>query len=118
MLVGHSGEMMDKTAEFLRSNNYHIVTASPPETMGELLESNEYRFAGVLLLVEPNDASVSFNIAELGRRREKLKVILKLAGLSQDEVKRQLLDGVDLLLGSEIPQGDMLASLESLLKNS
>ena len=115
LLVGQSGEMLDRTAELLRSNNFHVVLANPPETMGDVLLSNEYQFSGVLLLAEPNDITVAANMEDLGRNRNKLKRIIRLAGLSLDEVKSPILQGADLMLTSEVTEAEMIGYLENLL---
>jgi signal transduction histidine kinase len=116
LLVGHSGEMLDKTAEFLRSHNYHIVMATTSESLPELLQSSDYQFAGVMLLAEPNDHTIPSTIMEVRQQKQELKVILKLAGCSQDEMDTQALARVDLVLNSDLPETDALAKLAGLLK--
>ena len=114
LLVGQPGELLDKTAEFLRSHNYHIVIATEPESLGELLQSSDYQFAGVMLLAEPNDHAVSAMVAEVRRQKQEFKVILKLAGLSQDDLNTQVLNRVDLVLNPDLPDADVLARLDGL----
>jgi hypothetical protein len=53
---------------------------------------------------------------EVRQQKQELKVILKLAGCSQDEMDTQALARVDLVLNSDLPETDALAKLAGLLK--
>jgi signal transduction histidine kinase len=60
LLLGQTGEVLDKTAELLRSHNFHVVAAEASEGLRDLLQSTDYQFAGVLLFAEPNDHGPAF----------------------------------------------------------
>jgi signal transduction histidine kinase len=113
LLVGQAGEVLDKTAELLRSHNYHIVVAAGADNLGDLLHSSDYQFAGVLLLAEPNDPALNSLPGELRQQKKDLKVVLKLAGCNQDDLDGQLLKGIDLLLNPDLSEADMLLKLKS-----
>ena len=113
LLVGQAGEVLDKTAELLRSHNYHIVVAGA-DNAGDFLQSSDYQFAGVLLLAGPNDSTVNSLPGELRQQKKDLKVVLKLAGCSQDDLDTQFLQGIDLLLNPDLPDADMLQKLKLL----
>jgi signal transduction histidine kinase len=113
LLVGQASEMLDKTAELLRSHNYYIVVAAGADNLGELLHSSDYQFAGVLLLAEPNDPALNSLPGELRQQKKDLKVVLKLAGCNQDELDGQLLKGIDLLLNPDLSEADMLLKLKT-----
>ncbi len=115
LLAGQAGEMLDKTAEFLRSHNYHVVLATAADSLSELLQSGDYQFAGVMLLAEPNVTGLNALLAEVRQQKKELKVALKLAGCSQDEVDGQLIKDVDLLLNPDLSHADILGKLESFL---
>jgi signal transduction histidine kinase len=115
MLVGQPGEMLEKTAELLRSHNYYIVVASSSDSLGDLLQSSDYHFAGVLLLAEPNDPALNSLPNEVRQENKDLKVVLKLAGCNQDDLDSQLLKGIDLLLNPDLSEADMLLKLKSFL---
>jgi len=115
LLVGQAGEVLDKTAELLRSHNYHIVVAVGADNLSELLDSSDYQFAGVLLLAEPNDPALNSLPGELRQQKKDLKVVLKLAGCNLDDLDGQLLKGIDLLLNSDLSEADMLLKLKSFL---
>ena len=115
LLLGQSGEILDKTAEFLRSHNYHIVMATPGDSLPELLQSNDYQFAGVMLLAEPNFPGLNSLLAEVRQQTKGMKVALKLFGCSQDDLDSQMVKGVDLLLNPDLSQADILGKLDSFL---
>jgi hypothetical protein len=115
LLVGQAGEILDKTAEFLRSHNYPIVIATAGESVPELLQSGDYQFAGVMLLAEPNAPGLNSLLIEVRQQTKEMKVVLKLAGCSQDELDSEVLKGADLLLSADLSEADILGKLESFL---
>ena len=117
LLVGQSGDLLDKTAELLRSHNYHIVVASP-DHLGDLLQSADYQFDGVLLLAEPNDPALNSLPAEVRQQNKDLKIVLKLAGCNLDDLDSHLLNGIDLLLNPDLSEADMLLRLKSFFDQS
>lgn len=116
LLLGQPGEMLDKAAEFLRSNNYHIVVATAVDSIAELLQSAEYRFAGILLLLEPNDLDASARWAEVCQHKKELKVAMKLSGFNQDDLEGEMLNNADLLLNPDSSDADMLVRLNSVFE--
>jgi signal transduction histidine kinase len=113
LLLGPPGEMRDKTAEMLRSHNFHIVAAEASESLRDLLQSSDYEFAGVLLLTEPNDPGLRSLLDEVRQQNKSIKVALKLAGCDQDDLQTQVLSNIDLVLASDLPETDFLARLNS-----
>ena len=81
--------MLDKTAELLRSHNFHIVAADASDSLGELLQSSDYQFAGVLLFAEPNNPGLNSLLDEVRQQNKSVKVALKLAGCNQDDLDTQ-----------------------------
>jgi hypothetical protein len=69
----------------------------------------------VKLMAEPNDPAPGLWLEELRQQRKGLKVALKLAGCSPDDVDSGLAGGVDLVLNSDSSEADILRKLESLL---
>lgn len=115
LLVGQPGEVLDKTTELLRSHNYHVVIAAA-DSFGDLLQSGDYQFAGVLLLAEPNDRGLSSTPSEIRQVRKDIKIVLKTAGCDQDDLDPQLLKQVDLLLNLDLSESDMLLKLKSVFE--
>jgi hypothetical protein len=116
LLFGPAGEMLDKTAELLRSHNCHVVIAANPSSVLELLVSADYEFGGLMLMVESNDPSLDSLVIEARQQRKELKVVLKLAGCSQDDINNHLLTRIDLVLTPDMSEPDMLARLQALFE--
>ncbi|HET7625018.1 MAG TPA: ATP-binding protein [Verrucomicrobiae bacterium] len=114
LLFGQPGELLDRTAEFLRSHNYHVVATTAIESVPELLESADYQFAGMMILAEPDDGAFNASLDEACGRGKKIKTILKLA-CNQDDLDSELLNRADLLLNPDISQTEMLGRLRQLL---
>ncbi len=112
LLIGPDGEVLDKTAELLRSHDYHIVMSTGADNLAELLHSADYQFNGVLILAEPNEPVMSLP-AELRQQKRDLRVVLKLSGFSQDEIGGEVQRGVDMILGPDLSEKDMLLKLRA-----
>ncbi len=116
LLAGQSGEVLDRTAEWLRSNNYLVVLATAAESVGELLQSADCKFDGAVLLAEPPVGALAPFLRELRGQNGGLKVALKLAGCHPDDLGPEILRETDLVLNFDAPQADMLQKLELFLK--
>jgi len=115
LLIGQAGQVLDQTAELLRSHNYHMVVAGM-DNWGDLLRSSDYHFDGVLLLAEPNDSALNGLPGEMRHLKNDLKVVLKLAGCCQDDLDGQLLRDIDLLFNPDISEADMLLKLAAFFE--
>ena len=113
LLLGQTGEMRDKTAELLRSHNFHVVAAEASESLRDLLQSSDYQFAGVLLIAEPNDAGLRSLLDEVRQHNKSIKVALTLTGCNQDDLQTQLLSKIDLVLAADLSEADFLARITS-----
>ena len=109
LLLGPTGELLDKTAELLRSHNFHIVVAEASESLRDLLQSSDYHFAGVILFAEPHDPGIHSLLDEVRQQSKNMKVALKLAGCNQDDLETQFLSKIDLVLGSDLSETDFVA---------
>ena len=54
-------------------------------------------------------------LSEVRQQKQELKVILKMAGCSQDDLSTHVLARVDLVLSPDLPESEMLAKLEGIL---
>jgi signal transduction histidine kinase len=113
LLLGPGGEMQDKTAELLRSHNFHVVVAGATEGLRDLLQSTDYQFAGAVLVAEPNDPGLRSLLEEVRQQNKNLKVALRLAGCNQDDLDTGFLSQIDLVLSEDLPEGDFVARVNS-----
>ena len=116
LLAGQSGEVLDRTAEFLRSSNYHVVLVTSPESLSELLQSPDYQFSAAILLGEPPLPAMEPFYREIRQQDTEIKIVLKLAGCGPDEPGIQLFNGAELILNSDLPETDILQKLGLFIK--
>jgi signal transduction histidine kinase len=113
LLLGQSGEVLDKTAELLRSHNFHVVVVEASEGLRDLLHCADYHFAGVLLFAEPNDHGLRSLLDDVRQQDKNIKVALKLAGCNQDDLDTQFLSKIDLVLAPDLSETDFVARVTS-----
>src|SRR5581483_8283368 len=118
LLLGQPGEMREKTAELLRSHDFHVVVAASTDNLSELLDSPDYQFDGILLLVEAHDPTLASLPSDVRQQKKDIKIAAKLAGCNQDDVDGRLLAKVDLLLTSDLSEADMLDKLRTFFGQS
>jgi PAS domain S-box-containing protein len=118
LLLGQPGEMREKTAELLRSHEFQVVVAAATDNLSELLDSPDYHFDGILLLVEAHDATLASLPSDVRQQKKDIKIAAKLAGCNQDDVDGRLLAKVDLLLNSDLAEADMLDRLRTFFGQS
>jgi len=111
LLAGASGDALEATAEFLRVNGYHVLTANSPKHALEALLSKDYAFGGVMLLAETNDAVIFTLVPEVRRHHPQLKLVLKTIGQDQDDLPAELTRQVDMLIPYDLPQSRILEKL-------
>jgi len=111
LLAGQPGLALDGTAEFLRVNGYHVVTAGSDTHAFAALRSGEHSFGGAMLLAEPDDAALLAIVPEVRRQHPQLKIILKVIGRDQDEMPSDVLNNVDMFISADLPQSRILEKL-------
>jgi signal transduction histidine kinase len=113
LLVGRQGEVLDETAQWLRSHNYYIVVANGADAVSDVLQSGDYQFAGALLLAEPDDPALNALPGEIRQQKKDIKLLLKPVGCQIDDLDGQLVNGSDLLLSPDLSEADLLRKLKS-----
>jgi signal transduction histidine kinase len=117
LVHGRPGAVLEEMTEFLRSQGFHVVPANAPEAAGDYLQSVDYEFSAVLVLLEPNETMLAALIAELEKpRRRKFKRIVQLIGCDRDEIGAQTLSRFDLVLSPELSPEEQLRKLRALLE--
>jgi signal transduction histidine kinase len=111
LLLGLPGDLFDKTAEWLRSHDFHIVTAAASDRWAELFHSSDYHFDGVYILVEPGDAALTALPVEVRQQNKGVKIVMKLAGCDEDNLDATVRASVDLLLNSELAETETVSKL-------
>jgi signal transduction histidine kinase len=116
LLAGSAGKSIETIAEFLRLNGYQAVLAHSEDQAFEILGSNKYRFAGLMILLETNHAEFISLLKNPQLQEQSLKVILRIVGCNQDELDIEHLRRADLIIPPESSQENILRELERLFK--
>jgi len=115
LLAGQGDGLIESTAEFLRCQGYHVVTAtSKADALGQLA-AGEYAFAGVVVVLEPNDAVLGALVCELRQTYAGVKIVVQLAGCHPDELDPRVLRDADELIPPDLTEGEILQRLQRAL---
>jgi signal transduction histidine kinase len=119
LLVGQPGSATESVVEFLRTNNFAVVTTHHPARAVELLAAGDTPLEGVLVVCEPGDKAMLNLLPELRARRLTERVGLHLLGGNPDQVDKQYLDKAKLVLAGDNPDvAVLLKNIESLCADS
>ena len=114
LLVGLTERLLENTAEFLRLNGFHVVTAGSRENAAEQLSSADYQFAGLVALLETNEPTLPGFVKKVRVEQRPLKTILQIVGCNQDEMDTQFLREADLIISPDMPEDDILEKMNAL----
>lgn len=115
LVAGATPLLTERTAELLRVNGYHVVTAGSWEQAQDVLEGNEYVLSGVFLLAEAESPELKRLLRQALRKRPRIATVLQSVGRHHDEWTAELADDVDLVVGSEMKHESILNRLKSVL---
>jgi signal transduction histidine kinase len=116
LLTGHPGKLLDDTAEFLRLNGYHVVVAGNRIKASDDLRNGDYRFGGVVILLEPKDRQFHALVDEVRRLKPSLKVILQVVGGHPDELAAPVTRQSDLIISPDMSGDTLVSKLKDLLE--
>lgn len=114
LVMGSTGSGLENMAEYLRRNNFSVVTASSANTALELLDRRDYTLSAVLLLPGSADRSFSRIAAAARKVGGSVKIVVQAAGCNQDELDGELLGRADLVLSPDIPRSEIVSRMNSL----
>jgi signal transduction histidine kinase len=112
LLAGHPGQLLERSTEFLRQHDYHVVAGGADAE--DLLRSSDYQFDGLMLLAEPQDAQPERLARFVRQQKLPVKVIVKTAGCNPDEMDPQLFARTDLVISADMPEDAILDKLAAL----
>jgi len=115
LLVGRTERLVENTAEFLRVNGYHVVTALTYEKALEALGATAHAFAGLMVLVEDADPRLQRLVKEVRSQQLPLKTILQIVGCNQDELETRFLTRSDLVISPDMAEDDIVDKLNTVL---
>jgi hypothetical protein len=115
LLVASAHQNLDQTAQCLRENGFYVATAGSERHAIELLHSPDYHFDAVMALVNARNRLSPRLFNEIGRLKLPIKKIVQIYGSNEDEHDKALLDRADLVIGSDIPAGEIAHKLREVL---
>jgi signal transduction histidine kinase len=118
LLVGPEGTRLEKTAEFLRLHDYQAVVAQAGALAGDLLDAAEYQVAGVMVLTGGQDSGLREWLCALRQDRPHLRLILRVAGLNQDELDARFLRLFDLVIEPDMPETYIVERLRAVFAST
>ncbi len=118
LVAGQPGDTLESIAEFLRSHDFHVVTAISQQNALELLASPNYQFSGLMLVFEPNDTGYTGLFSKVKSLNRSLKTILKPIGRDHEEIQNTFLDTVDLVISPDLTQPDIIEKIRAMFEVS
>ncbi len=115
LLVETNGRNLDPTAQCLRENGFYVATAQSERSAVELLHSPDYQFDAVMALVNGQNRLSPRLFNEIGRLKLPMKKVVQIYGSNEDEYDTALLDRADLVIGSDVPAGEIASRLREVL---
>jgi signal transduction histidine kinase len=115
LVVETAGKNLDATAQCLRENGFYVATASSERMAVELLHSPDYQFDAVMAVVNGHNRLSARLFNEIGRLKLPIKKVVQIYGSNEDEHDQGLLDKADMVIGSDIPAGEIAGKLREAL---
>ncbi len=111
LLVGRSGDTLDGTAEFLRTNGYQVATCVSPAGVRDTISSRDCVFDGLVVLAEPGDTALFRVFPDVRRDHPRVRLILKVIGRDHEELPPELFRQTDMIIPSDLSQPRILEKL-------
>ncbi len=116
LLVGTPGETLERTASFLREQQFYVVTARAREEVGEIASSAEYQLSAVVIQTTVMAEDRGMILRDLRNLKPPVKVLLQLVGCHEDELAYSAIQEVAGVLPSNVPPRAMVAALRKALE--
>lgn len=111
LLAGRADGPLESTVEFLRCHGYHVLATASEANALDLLESGDYQFAGLMVVLEPGDSAFASLFAQVRKKKLPVKTIAQLAGCQADELDMSVLHQTDILISADMPEAEILDRL-------
>jgi hypothetical protein len=115
LVVETPGKNLEATAQCLRENGFYVATAGSERTAVELLHSPDYHFDAVMAVVNGHNRLSPRLFNEIGRLKLPIKKIVQIHGSNEDEYDKALLEKADMVIGSDIPAGEIAGKLREVI---
>jgi PAS domain S-box-containing protein len=115
LLVSNNDKLLETTAELLRFKGFVVVPCPYKEKAIETIESGEYQFSAVFILLNGKSENYCDLMRDIRARHSGLKIVIQIAGFNEDESDTEIIYNSDLAIYPGMPESDMIAKLQELL---
>ena len=115
LVVETTGKNVEATAQCLRENGFYVATAVSERLAVELLHSPDYQFDAVMAVVNGQNRLSPRLFNEIGRLKLPIKKVVQIYGSNEDDHDKALLEKADMVIGSDIPAGEIANKLREVI---
>ena len=115
LVVETTGKNVEATAQCLRENGFYVATAVSERLAVELLHSPDYQFDAVMAVVNGQNRLSPRLFNEIGRLKLPIKKVVQIHGSNEDDHDKALLEKADMVIGSDIPAGEIANKLREVI---
>ena len=115
LVVETTGKNVEATAQCLRENGFYVATAVSERSAVELLHSPDYQFDAVMAVVNGQNRLSPRLFNEIGRLKLPIKKVVQIYGSNEDDHDKALLEKADMVIGSDIPAGEIANKLREVI---
>lgn len=115
LVVETTGKNLEATAQCLRENGFYVAAASSERSAVELLHSPDYQFDAVVAVVNGQNRLSPRLFNEIGRLKLPIKKVVQIHGSNEDDHDKALLEKADMVIGSDIPAGEIANKLREVI---
>lgn len=115
LMYGPGNSLLDSTAEWLRTEGYHVATADSLERAVLVLRGGDYNYDMVFLLLDSPGTVLAAHVAAWMEALPRLKLVIRPVGRDGDEVDSELVRRAHWVVTPELSQRGVLEKLKEIL---
>lgn len=114
LLLGATGPVLDRFAELLRTQGFHVAVAHSLERVADCLGAGDYAYDALIALVESPGLVLGAHVVAWRRVQPQLRLVVRPVGRTEDELEPELRRVADLVLTPELSPVTLLEKLRAL----
>lgn len=117
LMYGPTNTLMTSTAEWLRTEGYHVATADTLERGVEVLRGGDYTYDLVFLLLDSPGTVLASHLGAWMDALPRLKLVIRPVGRDRDEIDPELRRRAHWVVTPELSQRGVLEKLKEILQD-
>ncbi|MBL9137221.1 MAG: PAS domain-containing protein [Verrucomicrobiales bacterium] len=117
LMYGAANTLLNSTAEWLRTEGYHVATADTLERGVEVLRGGDYNYDLIFLLLDSPGTVLASHLGAWMEALPRLKLVIRPVGRDRDEVDPELLRRAHWVVTPELSQRGVLEKLKEILQD-